>query len=244
MVARKAAHARVHDQIKAAIGVAALHALLGYALIHALGIEIPTTAQRSLKLFEVAPEPPPPVEKPVPDRPKSDRREGAASPPNLKAVPAPIVAPEPPIPLIVPRPVIAAPTPGAGGDPSAGGADVSGPGTGGGGEGRGSGGGGTGAGDGDYTPPERIRGRLKDSDYPRAAGESGIGKTMTVRFTVEASGRVGECAVIESSGNAILDDATCRAIARRYRYEPSRDADGTAVPSTVVQEHTWLVDDR
>jgi protein TonB len=67
---------------------------------------------------------------------------------------------------------------------------------------------------------------------------------MTVRFTVEASGRVGECAVIESSGNAILDDATCRAIARRYRYEPSRDADGTAVPSTVVEEHTWLVHDR
>ena len=227
------------DRIKAAAGVVLLHALLGYALVATLGIQVPAAVRNELKLFQITPEPPPePAAKPAPHRSAGERREDAPSPPDLEAEPTQVVAP--PIPIVPPL-IVAAPAPGLGGDPSAGAADVSGPGTGGGGEGSGRGGGGDG--DGDYTPPERIRGRLKDSDYPRAAGETAIGKTMTVRFTVAPNGRATDCLVTQSSGNAILDDATCRAIERRYRYEPSKDAEGTAVPSTVVEDHTWFAEE-
>lgn len=243
-MARRAASARVHDRITAAIGVAALHALLGYALVTALGIELPPRAHGDLKLFGLAPERSPlPVEKPVPRPARSEeKRKGAPSPPNLKAEPTEILVPPPEIPLVVPPPVVAAPTVGLGSERWAGAAPVAGPGTGSGGEG--TGGGGDGDGDGDYSPPHRLRGHLKDSDYPRAAGEAGVGRSITVQFTVETNGKVTECTVIESSGIAILDEATCRAIERRYRFEPSRDADGTAVPSTVVEEHVWQRGDR
>lgn len=243
-MAQKAGQVRVYDRIKAAFGVAALHALLGYVLITALGIEAPPGARDDLKRFAIAPEPPPPAKKPVPVRAGSKKRSAAASPPNLKAKPSQVVVPPPEIPLVVPPPVIAAPTPGLGGDPSAGAADVAGPGTGSGGQGQGTGSGGNGEGDGNYTAPRRLRGRLRDADYPRAAGDAGLDQTITVRFVVETTGRVTECTVLQSSGNAALDEATCQAIERRYRYEPSRDAHGTAVPSVVVENHTWLIGNR
>ncbi len=235
-----------YARIEVAFAVAALHVLFGYVLITALGIEIPSPVRDNLKIFEVGPEPPPPpVGKPVPRRAKSEKRKGTASPPNLKAKPAEVVAVPPrERPLIVPPPVVAAPTPGPGSAPTAGAADVPGPGTGSGGHGAGTGGGGKGDGDGDYTPPRWLRGRIKDSDYPLATGETGIGETITVRFTVETDGHVTQCIVIQSSGNPRLDDATCRLIERRYRFAPSRDAHGTPVSSAVVEDHTWMKYER
>ena len=235
---------RDHDRVKAMIGVAVLHGLLGYALTSALGIQVPIRERDDLKLFALTPENPPIAREPVRPRSAREQKEGAAAPPNLKAEPTPVVAPPPEVRLAPPPPVIAAPVAGLGGDPSAGAAEVPGPGTGAAGKGAGTGGGGNGEEDGDYTPPHRLRGRLKDADYPREAGEAGLGQTITVRFTVETTGRVTECAVIESSGNAILDEATCRAIERRYRYKPSRDSQDIAVPSIVVETHVWGIDDR
>ncbi len=241
---RKVTQGRDHDRLTAAIGVATLHGLLGYALIAALGIEIPTRVRDDLKLFEIRPESPPlPTEKPVSHRARSDKPKAAAAKPNLKSKPSEVVVRPPEVRLVVPPPVVA-PASGLGGDPFAGAAAVPGPGTGSGGEEAGAGNDGEGKGDDDFTPPRWLRGQIKDSDYPRGAGEVGIGRTITVRFNVEPDGKVSECTVIESSGNPILDDATCRSIERRYRYEPSRDAQGTAVPSAVVEDHIWAIEKR
>ena len=232
------------DRIKAATGVVALHALLGYALMTAFGIDIPHKVRDELKLFEISHEPSPtPVEKPAVRRAKREKPKEAASPPNLKAKASEVVAPS--VRPIVPPPISAAPTPGLGNAPFGGASNMPGPGTGSGGQGTGTGGGGNGDDDGEeYTPPEWLRGRIRDSDYPRAAGETGIGKTIVVQFDVEPNGRVSGCKVLESSGNAILDDTTCRLVEKRYRYEPSRDARGVAVPSAVVESHVWLSGER
>ena len=239
----KAAQETYRDRIKAAMGVVGLHALLGYALITTLGMEIPDTVRNELKLFEIRPAPPPaPAEKPaVRPAEKSERRKDAPSPPNLKAKASAVVAPPSQIRPIIPPPIVAAPIPGLGNAPFGGAADVPGPGTGSGGQGTGTGGGGNDDGEGDeFTPPRWLRGHVRDSDYPRAAGEAGIGKTIVLQFDVEPNGRVSGCIVLESSGNTILDDATCRLVERRYRYEPSRDAQGNAVPSAVVESHVWM----
>nr|WP_294809707.1 TonB family protein [uncultured Sphingomonas sp.] len=231
---------------RAALGAALLTAVLGYALVAGLAIGSGKSPGEALTLFEVGPEPPPPPrEKIVPHRNPSHRREGAASPPNLRSEPTEIVAPTPLVPLPVPPPVIAAPIAGIGAAPTAGNADVIGPGTGSGGEGNGRGGGGDGDGDGDggaETPPRRIRGDMSDAPYPAGAAEAGIGGKVSVRYYVETDGHVSDCDVTRSSGNAELDAATCGFIVRRFHFRPARDSRGRPVPAAIIENYSWDVE--
>ena len=218
------------ERSRAALAAALLTAAFGYALVAGLALGRGASPEDVLQIFEVGPDPPPPPREELkPHRLQSSRREGAASPPNLRSEPTEIVAPEPVLRMPVPNPVVAAPIAGVGSDPSAGSADVAGPGTGSGGEGDGRGSGGEGDGDGDggaETAPDRVRGELKDSDYPDGAAEAGIGGTVGVRYLVWTDGRVRECEVTRSSGSAELDATTCRLIEARFRFRPSRDARG------------------
>lgn len=237
------------DRIKSAAGVALLHALLGYAFVAGLGISIPAKVERSLKMFEVLPDPVPPPLPPAirPTRERTPEREGAASPPNLRAQASPVVAPVPEVRLEIPPPVIAAPVPRQGLDTSAGAAPIPGPGSGSGGlgDGTGSGDSGTGAGGGGGGSPLRwLNGAIHDSDYPMSALEKGIGGTVYLRFVVGVKGRVTSCTVTRSSGNAALDETTCRLIQRRFRYRPERDARGRPVPIVVNGEHEWTAERR
>lgn len=230
-------------RVLAALGAVFFEALLALALILGLRVAMQPAPVGIMRLVNLAPEPPAPPP-PVPERRRSTRPEGEPSPPNLRARPTEIVAPPPALPM--PSPLPAAPIAGPGSAPSAGAADVPGPGYGAGGVGDGFGGGGDGDGDGagGFTPPRQIRGSLRDSDYPRGLGEAGIGGTVSVQFSVETDGRVGRCFVTRSSGQAELDDLTCRLIERRYRFRPSLDRSGRAVRSQVVENHTWeTIDD-
>jgi protein TonB len=238
---------RNRDRLKAAVGVAAFHAALGYALITGLGYEVVSKIGDNLKVFDV-PEPvPPPVEEPPPPQPKAEKAEGEASPPNLVSKASPVVAPQPKIRLEVPPPVVAAPVPKQGNDRSAGSANVPGPGTGSGGvgDGSGSGGQGTGTGGGIASSAERESGQLSgDRDYPRAARAAGIEGSVAVRFTVEPSGRVSGCQVLRSSANAELDSTTCRLIEQRFRYRPARDGAGNPVPEVISRTFDWMLPRR
>ena len=231
---------------RAAAGAAALTAVLGYALMAGLALGSGASPQQALSLFEVGPEPPPPPpEKLVPHRVHSSRREGAASPPNLRSEPTEVVAPTPVLPVPVPPPVVAAPIAGVGSAPTAGNADIVGPGFGSGGEGNGRGSGGEGDGDGDggaETPPRRIRGDMRDAPYPPGAAEAGIGGTVSVRYYVETDGHVSDCDVTRSSGSAELDAATCGFIVRRFRFRPALDSRGRPVPSAIIENHSWEVE--
>jgi protein TonB len=230
------------DRAGAAIGVVAVHALIGYALIVGLGVRMPARVEDALTVVTVPPAPPPPAPKTVPERTDSKKPKGAASPRNLRSKATPVVMPPPAVRFPLPPRVVAAPKPYAGIDPSTGASDRPGPGTGAGGQGTGtgSGGSGDGEGDGDYTPPRHIKGRIKDSDYPPGAAEAGVGGTVEVRYTVETNGRATHCIIVRSSGNAELDAATCRIIQDRFRYAPSRDEDGNPVRSGIIENHTWV----
>ncbi|WP_375427033.1 energy transducer TonB [uncultured Sphingomonas sp.] len=231
------------DRAVSALLSAGLVALLGWLLVIGLAVRMPTVGESPLAVFEVAPPSPPPPVRIVPERTRNRRPEGEAAPPNLRSRATPVVAPLPIILIPTPSPVIAAPVAGPGSDPSQGAAAVPGPGTGAGGVGNGTGSGGNGDGDGggweDETPPRRIRGRLRDSDYPEAAAEAGASGVVSVRYAVEVNGRVSGCRVTRSSGNAALDATTCRLITERYRYRPSLDADGQPVRVTIVVDHEW-----
>lgn len=226
-----------------ALAVAA-HLLLGYVVIVGLRVTLPISIDRSLTLVDLRPLPPSTRETPRPPRPRlHNRRAGAASAPNLIAEPTPLAAPIPVIMLPTPPVMVTAPIAGSGAAPSAGAAPVPGPGTGSGGEGNGRGGGGAGEGDGG-TPLRLVAGSLEDRDYPRAALAAGIEGVVGLRFVVGIKGRVTDCFVTRSSGDAGLDEATCRLIKQRLRYRPTLDARGRPVPDIVTGQHRWTLHRR
>ena len=234
------------DRLKAGIPALIIHACLLLAIIRGLGLELPPLAPPAMELVDVPKSlpPPPPPEHQV--RARARRAEGAAAPANLESRPTEIVAP--PVVVAQPRPPIAAaPVAGPGFKPASGAAPVPGPGTGAGGEGNGTGAGGAGngpggGGRGGETPPRQIRGEIRDRDYPRGAAEAGVGGTVSVIYTVEADGSASRCAITRSSGNAELDETTCRLIEQRFRFEPSRDRDGRPISSRIVQDHEWALE--
>jgi protein TonB len=242
---------RNRDRIKAALGVAAFHALLGYALITGLGTRIATRVSDQLKAFDVLPEPPPPPpQEPEPATERTPQEEGAAAPPNLKAKPSPVVAPPPRVKLKVPPPVVTAPLPNpvTGRDASAGASDLPGPGTGSGGAGTGTGSGGQGTGPGGGgggRKAVRLSGSISGAtDYPRSARRAGVEGSVAVRFTVRTDGSVSDCEIIKSSADEELDATTCRLIERRFRYDPARNGEGRPAAEIVTRTFDWMLPRR
>lgn len=66
-------------------------------------------------------------------------------------------------------------------------------------------------------------------DYPPAMLRLGAEGRSVVALAIDASGAVTGCKVTQSSGFAALDEATCRALMRRARFRPARDAAGNPV---------------
>lgn len=230
----------------AALIVAVLHALLGYALLTGFQHAALRVLDDRLNVFDV-PEPPlPPGPEPSPAERRTQAAEGAASPADLRADPTPVVA-QPPA-IQVPSPIVATPEPlpaPEGSEADAGSSARKGPGSGAGGEGLGRGSGGQGSGTGNGARrAERISGALLDSDYPRQALRMGIEGTVKVRFTVTGDGRVTRCTILESSGFALLDQTTCRLAERRFHYRPALDESGRAVAQDEVRTYDWWLPDR
>lgn len=241
------------ERARAGLPTLAVHLLLALALMRSLGVDPLALPPRVLTLIDIAPPPPPPKAEARPRvRERSRREEGAASPPNLESRRTEIVAP----PAVLPPPppkVVTAPQPDVGPDPMAGSAQIAGPGTGSGGigngpgsggRGTGPGGGGDGGDGGGFSPPRRIRGSIRDSDYPRILGDAGIGGTVSVIYTVETDGSATHCSITRSSGSPELDAHTCRLIEQRFHFRPSQDRAGHPVRSRIVQDHYWEVEDE
>ena len=228
----------------AIVGVGLLHVAVAYLALTPSLIRLPAEPPR-LTVVELAP----PIREPeiVPDPPKARaaRREGVASAANKRARPREMVAPPPPL-LLPPPPIVAPPVASTGPDVSAGASPVEGPGSGAGGEGAGlgSGHGGTGTGGGGGSNARLLKGRLGDSDYPRAASRAkGVG-TVVATLEIAATGRVSRCRVVQTSGNSDLDTTTCRLIEKRFRYKPATDSQGRPVPSVTGWRQIWWLERR
>ena len=234
----------MRDRIGAAASTAVIVGALGYGLILGLALHgAMPAAQEALATFDVVPVVPPAVRVIPPPR-KVSRPSGRASPPNLRARATEATAPVPIIQIAPPPPIVLAPLPDIGARTMSGASDRAGPGTGAGGIGDGHGAGGKGDGDGSGRErvPRLIRGRIKGSDIPDPVLDTGFSGVIGVRFRVGTDGHVFECTVIRSSGNALMDQATCNAIEKRFRYDPWRDSAGRPVASTVLRDQQWDID--
>jgi len=234
----------VQDKVMSALGTALILALLGYLLFVGMTVDIRRQAEQAIAVLDLrAPSPPPRPKSIV--RPRLGEKSGKASPRNLRNKATPIVAPPPLVVLSSPSPVVVTLKAGTGMAASNGASSRPGPGQGAGGQGNGTGSGGSGNGDGDGggdSPPRQIKGRLKYSDLPSDLRQGGRQFALFVRYEVTVSGRVGDCDVEKSSGSAELDALTCQLIRQRFRFDPSRDADGHPVDSTVEENHSWGTD--
>jgi periplasmic protein TonB len=234
------------SRITSAAAAAAVHLLLGFALITGLGFQPATDGGPDpLKIFDLTrPSPPQIPEQALEPEPTPAEEGGSSAPAAPAAQASPVVAPPARIRLDPPLPVAAAPVPQLGSAILPGVAPL--PGSGGrGGEGQGIGAGGSGAGSGSGAAAVRTRrvsGGFTNADYPRAAERAGAQGRVVARLTVAPDGRVSNCAVRISSGHEALDATTCRLILRRFRFEPARDADGVPVAETVEWEQVWSLE--
>lgn len=192
--------------------VALIHVALGYAFVTGLAYQYVKKVSEKLNTFDVAPPPPPPPDEPPPPPPPDQ----PLTPPPV-VTPPPIVTPPVPAPVVIttvpnPPPVYTPAPPAPPAPPPA--------------------------------PPApklaqqaQARGSYQDwfSDeyYPPAAKKASIEGRVGVTLTVGADGKVADCKVSTSSGNADLDDTTCR-LARRFgRFKPALDEAGKPIASQV-----------
>ena len=80
---------------------------------------------------------------------------------------------------------------------------------------------------------------IADGAYPPgplARGESGL---VRYRLFIDTAGRVERCAINGSSGHAGLDGDTCALLARRARFVPARDVDGSPMTWEYAGSVRW-----
>ncbi|WP_324740642.1 energy transducer TonB [Tsuneonella sp. CC-YZS046] len=203
------------NRIIALIIVALVHVALGYALVTGLAFEAVKQVAKRVTTIDIEEEKKP--EEPPPP------------PPEQKNVPPPPVAPPPPIsintkpPEIVttvtpppPAPIVLAPPP-----PAA-------------------------------PPPPRVQPKsatpkgnpgswATPDDYPSRALREDREGVARFQVSVGPDGRVTGCSITGSSGHADLDDATCKLVTRRARFNPATDGDGEPTTGTYSNAVRWQI---
>jgi len=89
----------------------------------------------------------------------------------------------------------------------------------------------------------RNSGWIDDSDYPRRAILDSAEGTVAFRLVIGTNGQVSSCELTRPSGHRALDDATCRLISRRARFDPATDETGSKVLGTYTGSVKWELPD-
>ena len=216
------------------IAVVAVHAAIGTALITGLaftGVLKPPPTPLSGGQIEL-PKPPPPEPSP---EPAPEPRPQASNPRETVVAPSPPISFAPPPPpfqtteIIIPRDSIVR-QPGL--DPTA-----------------------TPAAQPTATPtasgvaplaarPRNDPGRwITTNDYRSSWIARELTGTARFRLEIAADGRVTDCAITGSTGQAALDTATCRLLEQRARFEPARNSRGDAVAGSFANAVRWELPD-
>jgi TonB family protein len=79
------------------------------------------------------------------------------------------------------------------------------------------------------------------TDYPsQALREEDTGKARVV-LLIDEQGKVSDCLLEETSGNASLDAMTCIALKERGKFHPALDASGKPLKSVYSQTISWRI---
>ena len=202
---------------------------LAYALLYGLSVQVQRSVAAVTQLIAVHLTPPPlvVVEPKRLAASQSSAPVAAQDQPGSSTGPSTVKAATPVAPI-----VSVAPTVSPGG--TAGHGTLTGTGSGGGPGGQGSG---TGQGDGG-TDLEWLSGEFHSSDYPRSV-RAGVGGKVEFHFIVGVNGRVTDCVITRSTGNAVLDSTTCLVVVKRFRFRPATDANRRPIPYVGEGDVDW-----
>ena len=193
--------------------------LLGWLLVSGLAIDVVKQIAEKLDVVDVT-EPPPPEEPPPPPPPENK----LPPPPQVVIPPSPIRSmstnvvvdstptPPPPQPPTPITPPPAPPAPPATPDRSHA-----------------------------ATPRGDPNSWVTTDDYPPSALREEAQGTTRVSVSIGSDGRVTACSVTGSSGNAALDQAACRNMQRRARFNPALDHDGNPTTGSFSKGVRWVV---
>ncbi|MDF7774648.1 energy transducer TonB [Sphingomonas sp. AOB5] len=80
---------------------------------------------------------------------------------------------------------------------------------------------------------------VTNDDYPPAALRAEQQGITTMSFTISAKGLISNCAIIGTSGSALLDNTACSILSARARFKPALDADGNPTEETRTLRFEW-----
>jgi TonB family protein len=89
------------------------------------------------------------------------------------------------------------------------------------------------------TPLKPLASYFSDSDYPDQAIREFESGRSEVMLMVDETGKLKDCLVEESSGNASLDAMTCYVLLQRAKFNPALDASGKPVRSVLTSAVKW-----
>jgi protein TonB len=90
-------------------------------------------------------------------------------------------------------------------------------------------------------PRNAASGWVTTQDYPTADLRAEHQGSVRFRLDIDANGRVGQCSIVASSGFTGLDEATCKYVSRRARFEPATNADGQPVAGNYLGTIRWII---
>lgn len=200
--------------------VSVIVALFAWGFVNGLTFKYIKKTVEKLNTFDVQEPPPPPPDKPPPPPPEQPQLQTppVVSPPPLVRV----ISPPPPI-VTVATPPPAAPITVRAAEP----APVPVP-----------------------APPRvsqaaGLKGNpaefFGDDNYPADAVAAEASGRVVANLTVGTNGRVTDCQIVTSSGNASLDRTTCAISKRSVKFSPAKDESGNPITSTYRLPVRWVL---
>ena len=197
--------------------VSIIVALFAWGFVNGLTFKYIKKVSEKLNTFDVQEPPPPPPDKPPPPPPEQPQLQTppVVSPPPIVRVQGPppplqtVITPPPAAPITVRAAPAPVPVPAPPAVSKAAGAKGN--------------------------PADWIT----NDDYPSDALSAEAQGTTSIRWDINAAGRVENCTVTSSSGNSSLDRAACSALTRRGRYTPALDQSGTPMRSSSSRRVVW-----
>lgn len=80
-------------------------------------------------------------------------------------------------------------------------------------------------------------------DYRTTWLNRGLEGVAGFTLSLDASGRVTDCAITRSTGHSALDTATCDLLSKRARFEPARGTSGEPVAGRFSSTVRWTIPD-
>lgn len=82
---------------------------------------------------------------------------------------------------------------------------------------------------------------VTNNDYRTSWINRGYEGVASFTLSVDASGRVSGCTITSSTGHAALDEATCRLLESRGRFDPAKDSSGKTVSGSYRSSIRWTI---